>query len=403
MAEVTNEKSPKVKKRRKSRKRWHSESEDGKSEQPKPKRADGKVLQRANSQSSLVFQLGGDITDPLNLKTEEIPGVDDVEAKSKKMDHVVLDVPPLQTDPLHLRASTSKPKASKASKKEASGHRKRRKRPSVASTKEQTPAAKAQTKPPAAAVPFRYGNYNRYYGYRGSNRDLDDRLGCMKKEWFAGKVCLDIGCNIGHVTLCIGREFVPKSIVGLDIDSQLISVAKKNVKHYLKPLRCVVDGKEVEFPQSLVKSFGRLEEHPELSGSVQDCSFPANVQFQSGNWVLKTDEDLEKVTPQYDVILLLSTTKWIHLNWGDDGIQRAFKRVYKSLHPGGLFIMEPQPFTSYTKKRKVAPEVYQSIKFQPTQFTDYLLSEVGFNCCQKLPIPENASSGFKRPIYLYTK
>ena len=28
------------------------------------------------------------------------------------------------------------------------------------------------------------------------------------------------------------------------------------------------------------------------------------------------------------------------LNWGDSGIKRLFKRVYSSLAPGGIFILE---------------------------------------------------------------
>lgn len=72
-----------------------------------------------------------------------------------------------------------------------------------------------------------------------------------------------------------------------------------------------------------------------------------------GNWVFKTDSQLEEQKPEYDVVFLLSTTKWIHLNWGDEGLKRAFKRIYRSLKPGGLFIMEPQEFKSYTRKKKL--------------------------------------------------
>ena len=100
----------------------------------------------------------------------------------------------------------------------------------------------------------------------------------MKKEWLADKDCLDI--NIGHVTLCIGRDFEPKSIVGLDIDNSLISVAKKNVKHYLTSIRCVVREWRVEIPASLVKSFGPLERYPPEIGQ-DESGFPANVPFQA--------------------------------------------------------------------------------------------------------------------------
>ena len=50
---------------------------------------------------------------------------------------------------------------------------------------------------------YHYGNYDMYYGYRCSGRGSaevsDPRLGHMKREWFEGKDCLDIGCNTGQV------------------------------------------------------------------------------------------------------------------------------------------------------------------------------------------------------------
>ena len=70
---------------------------------------------------------------------------------------------------------------------------------------------------------FQYGNYNRYYGYRNGGGP-DARLGCLRAEWFCGLDVLDVGCNIGHVTLTVARDHAPRRCVGLDIDSSLIKV-----------------------------------------------------------------------------------------------------------------------------------------------------------------------------------
>lgn len=56
---------------------------------------------------------------------------------------------------------------------------------------------------------------------------------------------------------------------------------------------------------------------------------------------------------EYDTILALSVTKWIHLNWGDEGIKRFFKKMFNHLNPGGYLILEPQSFSSYSKKKNL--------------------------------------------------
>ena len=52
-------------------------------------------------------------------------------------------------------------------------------------------------------------------------------------DLFYGKDVLDIGCNIGHVTFSVARDFGAKSVVGMDIDRKLINIARKNVQYYI--------------------------------------------------------------------------------------------------------------------------------------------------------------------------
>lgn len=53
---------------------------------------------------------------------------------------------------------------------------------------------------------------------------------------FERKDILDIGCNIGHITLSIARDLGARYVTGIDIDPKLIHIARKNIKHYVKAI-----------------------------------------------------------------------------------------------------------------------------------------------------------------------
>lgn len=66
----------------------------------------------------------------------------------------------------------------------------------------------------------------------GGNEFADIRLELMSQhpEYFREKRILDIGCNSGFITCQVAKKFQPKSIIGVDIDSELINIARRQVE-----------------------------------------------------------------------------------------------------------------------------------------------------------------------------
>lgn len=244
---------------------------------------------------------------------------------------------------------------------------------------------------------FIYGNYNRYYGYRSPELEADVRLACFPSSLFEAKTVLDIGCNVGHVTMLIARDWKPMRIVGIDIDRSLVAIAKKNIRHYVND----------RIRRNCLKGSAVTKGNADSDASAECPTFPNNVVFMQGNYVLERDDLVDLQREEYDVILALSISKWIHLNWGDEGLKRTFRRIFRQLRPGGKLVLEPQEWSSYKRKKKLTDAIfknYQSIRFLPQHFRSYLLSEeVGFSSCEMLGVPDSKSKGFRRPLLLFTK
>uniref|UniRef100_A0A182K1P8 RNA methyltransferase n=1 Tax=Anopheles christyi TaxID=43041 RepID=A0A182K1P8_9DIPT len=444
------------------------------------------------------------------------------------------------------------------------------------------------TVPPSqsAFVPpsrYHFGNYDRYYGYHSLNEFIDVRLKVFLRNayLFRDKDVLDIGCNVGLMTIAIAKSLHTKSAIGIDVDSKLIAKARKNLSKYVRVPRTVVPGSvgrrgnretsttitatvtKMEVSEEMDVTLDTLplegnplqialsEPQPTTSQAVAEASaapvavqtstangaetqaivsaeskqqvetvlqpasqgegveesskpasmhtaqleqaqasssvaaqvesseskflvgqkrrrkrvgqqgrhvqhnnthhhhqqhhlrrnkteqsqyfpisfpltmgnfsgkehqmdigrpeykFPHNVRFKTMNYVVKDEQMINFDTQQYDLILCLSVTKWIHLNYGDVGLKTAFKRMFNHLRPGGKLILEAQNWASYKKKKKLTETIfenYQKIEFFPKYFHDYLLSpEVGFSHSFPLGIPRHLSKGFRRPIQLYIK
>lgn len=296
-------------------------------------------------------------------------------------------------------------------------------------------------------IKYQHGNFTgRYGGIQSLNNFSDVRLTVFMRHayLFKDKDILDIGCNVGHMTFAVARKLHPKSIMGIDIDKNLIARARRNqlffvripmmdhesdalrqrdeaaaehrdsnnfASDYLRGDRKRSKGhrhskrikyheKNDFFPVSFPICYGTIPNvnarqlltmTSPSSNQVAGCStaedsestadpnissttthllsqkandpnrnsgklehlFPNNVFFRTLNYVVTDESQLNTDTPQYDLIMCLSVTKWIHLNFGDTGLKMTFRRMFNQLRPGGKLILEAQNWASYKKRKKL--------------------------------------------------
>lgn len=260
-----------------------------------------------------------------------------------------------------------------------------------------------------------FGNYRNYYGYRvGQDLEEDPRLKVFKQEWFENRDCLDIGCNSGSITIAIAKKFGCGSILGIDIDGDRVQDACWTLRKTARTANPKISGmtsklevmEKMNGVQCTATGLSKEETTDNTSANLspKGQNIFEIVKFQKGNFIQNWKSPDDKC---YHTILCLSVSKWIHLNWGDDGLITLFSRVWKLLHPGGIFILEPQPWESYYKNRLVS-EVTQSnyldIKIYPDSFQEILLDKIGFRKVENITSSlSGTKAGFGRPILAFWK
>lgn len=101
--------------------------------------------------------------------------------------------------------------------------------------------------------------------------------------------------------------------VGMQEDGNSIEIEKNPVKEDLGTSEVPIKA-DISLKESDEKIGGRVEILKR---------FPENVRFRLENYIESMD-----VEEKYDTICCFSTTKWIHLNFGDEGIKRLFDKVH---------------------------------------------------------------------------
>ncbi|CAE7866296.1 CYP65 [Symbiodinium microadriaticum] len=199
-----------------------------------------------------------------------------------------------------------------------------------------------------------------YYDIRNPGGE-DPRLPwlCRTIDW-RGKQVLDLGCNAGQITRAVAAEGA-KLALGVDIDASLIGEARRAT--------------------SKTRAAGR-------------------VRFRCRD-LLRL-----KLRRKYDVVLLLSTSKWVHLQHGDEGLKQLFRRCKRWLCPGGVLVLEPQPWKAYKKVADAHADVekiWGEIQLKPGSFVDFLTQVLGFDRAYRWAFVDHMQESFQRMLYFFWK
>lgn len=168
----------------------------------------------------------------------------------------------------------------------------------------------------------RFGNFSNYYSFHScderlneipikifrSDRDKIDIDGC-------NRYILDVGCNEGNLSVSLLQRLqhsdphVTWNLLGLELDPMLTERARNKYK---------------DIPNATFESIDVMEEgFDEYYRSY--CS--------------------SRSISSFDVVCCFSTTMWVHLNHGDEGLQHFLNKLCNSCT--SILIIEPQKWKSY--------------------------------------------------------
>jgi len=153
--------------------------------------------------------------------------------------------------------------------------------------------------------------------------------------------------------------------------------------------------------QNLIEKTEKLENFI----NKENKKFPQNLIFKQENY-LKEFKPNEIAKEKYDVIFCLNTSKWIHLNFGDNGIKMLFINVYNQLEEKGYFIFQFQNWKSYKKRKNLSKYIHKTfseIKLKPDNFEEYLQTMLHFKLVKKITLPNNSKKMYERPLFIFQK
>ena len=109
----------------------------------------------------------------------------------------------------------------------------------------------------------------------------------------------------------------------------------------------------------------------------------SRVSFRSENYIasIAPSRDVLLQNEKFDTIVCLGVSKFIQLNFGDQGINALFLKAFHQLESSGTFILGPQQWSSYKGDKGLCPlfreMVTKVIALKPGLYLRYL-TRIGF-------------------------
>jgi len=202
-----------------------------------------------------------------------------------------------------------------------------------------------------------------------NKRKLSELNSC--NDSFQFHVC-DLGCNEGNLTTVIGDTLVNKLKSNQKDTSNNDSITPK---FQIKSLGLDIDPILIERAQ---KKCGRKnDDEPKLiSYLFQMCDVSVKTQYQ------KCCESFLNDSKRFHLTTIFSTTMWVHLHSGDEGLVDFLQRV---CYLTDLLLIEPQPSKCYRKvnvrlRKLNLPEIDSVSELRMRENIESKIEEVIIGC-----------------------
>lgn len=233
--------------------------------------------------------------------------------------------------------------------------------------------------------PGQFGNKFSYYFRKNTDKWNDPRLSTLPPDTFKDKRVLYIGCHEGVLPIQIALQHKAKSVCAIDIDFKLLKKAVHNAM-LIDRVRTMPDQEIHQFCFDFLSMKNEPFYQGYLSSKSNDkvTSYLLDiVDFQLQN-VLDLDDSFKN--QKFDVICCLKVSKYVHLNFGDHGIQVLFNNITRLLEPDGLLLLQTQNRKSYQKIKSFCPifsDNFNKIKIWPENFWKLLSEDFSLVCCSE--------------------